>query len=566
MAVFTVAFIAIFRNVTPHVLIRMENDYLDEQIEVVKGSFDKARKNITAMADDMAVREDTLLFVQGDYPGFVAHSWPHGSPLQSYGFNLLYIKDPEGRDRYAEGWDFLQGKEFPLPPGLSEYLNRFSQSVITRYINEGDPHTSMAEPETEGILLYEGVPYLLSIKPIIAPGSSQPSAGTLVLLHILDNDFFRRLTCYDRDTFAIIVPPDSRDSKGASFNRINSHEMSAFIPLKDIHGADIFLQVQSSRSAYVRGENAFNTLGLFLICGFMLFVLGFYFFMIRRILSPVERLSQDIYKITPNDRVDSTLYAGSREVQILCTSINDMLEKLNQSTVSTNVFKGILNSMGAYLFVADLQTSEILFINDAMKEHYGLDDRVIGRYCWEVIQSGFTGPCPFCPVPQLQQRPKEFVVWEELNSRTGRYYKNTDCLIEWDNNRYAHLQHSVDITELKIAEKSLKRRLEQQEFMTAISQSFISTDDMPTLINTTLKMTGEFMDVSKTVLARLNKDNNMLEFEYNWYSEKHHIPQLPRRSFAFAPGEIFYDTFITQQKSYFACDDVGKIPSMDKLL
>ncbi|MDR2029058.1 MAG: response regulator [Treponema sp.] len=544
----------------------MEDDYLDEQIRVVRGLFDSARQNIAAMSEDMAVWEDTVLFVRGDYPRFITNSWPNGSPLQVYGFNFLYIKDLEGRDCYAEGWDFLQEKALPLPAGLSEYLNRFSESVITRHINEWDPHQSMAELGAGGILLYEGVPYLLSVKPVIPSKTADNPAGTLLLLNILSNDFFRHLTYYEADTFKIIVPSEPPGSRESSYDRLNSREVAISIPLKDIYGADISLRMQSSRSVYVHGGDTFNKLGLFLICGFMLFVLGLYFFMVRYLLSPVERLSKDIYKITTNDRVNISQYAGSSELQILCTSINDMLEKLNQSTVSTNVFKGILNGMGAYLFVSDPRTYEILFINDAMKEHYGLDDRVIGRRCWEVFQFGFTGPCPFCPVSQFEQRPRDFVVWEELNSLTGRYYKNTSCLIEWDDKRYAHLQHSVDITDLKTAEKSLKRRLEQQELMTAISRSYISTDDMTTLINNTLKMTGEFMDVSKTVLARLDKDSNMLEFEYEWYNEKYNVPRLPKRSFAFAPGEIFYETFITRQKSYYACDDVEEIPAIDKLI
>jgi PAS domain S-box-containing protein len=543
-------------------LIRMEDDYLDEQRNVVRGLFDSARQNITIMAEDMAVWEDTVLFVRGEYPRFLANSWPNGTPLQVYGFNFLFIKDLEGRDCYAEGWDFLQGRELPLPPGLSEYLNRFSESVISRHIDEWDAHKPMTELGTGGILFYEGVPYLLSVKPVIPFRTSTRPAGTLLLLNVLSNDFFRHLSYYDADTFDIILPPDSP----GSLERINSRELSLFIPMKDIFGTDILLRVQSSRPVYAQGENTFNNLGLFLICGFMLFVLGLYLLMVRYLLSPVERLGRDIYKITTNDRVDISQYSGSGELQVLCAAINDMLEKLNQSTVSTNVFKGILNGMGAYLFVSDPQTCEILFINDVMKEHYGVDDRVIGRRCWEVFQSGFTGPCPFCPVSQFEQKPRDFVVWEELNSLTGRYYKNTSCLIEWDDKRYAHLQHSVDITELKTAEKSLQRRLEQQELMTAISQSYISGDDMSSLINNTLKMTGEFMDVSKTVLARLDKDRNTLEFEYEWYSEKHGVPRLPKRSFPFVPGEISYDAFIARQNVYFACDDIEKIPAIAELL
>ena len=310
-------------------------------------------------------------------------------------------------------------------------------------------------------------------------------------------------------------------------------------------------------------KQTLNLLVLFLVSGFILFALVFYSIMVRYFLSPLEELSRDIHKITDSNRLDTESYPASNEFQSLCDSINNMLEKIDQSSISTNVFKSILNSMGAYLYVSDPETYEILFINDSMKAHYGLDDRVIGQICWKVFYRDFDGPCPFCPNQKLSETSGKFEVWEVLNNLTNRYYKNTDCLIEWGKNKYAHLQHSVDISELKAAEATLKKRLQQQELMATISQSFISSEHQATLLNNALLMIGKFMNVSKTILGRLDAAANTLEFEHEWHNEQQNITPLTKwPSESFGPGEICYDTFITKGDVYLVCNDVDENPRL----
>ncbi|MDR2758920.1 MAG: response regulator [Spirochaetaceae bacterium] len=327
---------------------------------------------------------------------------------------------------------------------------------------------------------------------------------------------------------------------------------NAYLDQQYITAADIFDKI----------EQPLTLLVLSLASGLILLSLVFYVIMVRYFLSPLERLSRDIHKITSSNRLDTKSYSSGNEFQILCASINNMLEKLNQSSVSTNVFKSILNSIGADLYVSDPESYEILFINDSMKAHYGLDDRVIEQTCWKVFHRDFTGPCPFCPNKKLSENSGTVEVSEVFNNLTNRYYKNTDCLIDWGKNKYAHLQHSVDISELKAAEATLKKRLQQQELMAAISQTFISSENQSTLLHNALLMIGKFMNVGKTVLLRLNPAANTLEFEHEWYNEGRNLPHAPKQSSPFEPGEIFYDTFITKGDVYLTCNNVDENPKL----
>jgi len=187
---------------------------------------------------------------------------------------------------------------------------------------------------------------------------------------------------------------------------------------------------------------------------------------------------------------------------------------------SINVLKSILNDVESYLYVSDIQTGEILLMNDRMKEDFHLGDKAAGGICWELLQSGFEKRCDFCPVNQLIGGQDTPVVWEEYNQVTGRYYKHTDRLIEWPGGKKVHLQHSTDITDIKLAEESLEKRLKQQELMSAISQSLTTTQDTQDLIYEALKTAGEFMHMNQVFLAKYQKDEGFLECLYEWYDEK----------------------------------------------
>ncbi len=221
---------------------------------------------------------------------------------------------------------------------------------------------------------------------------------------------------------------------------------------------------------------------------------------------------------------------------------------------SLNVFKRIMNGMDAFIYVTDPNTDEILFINDKMCEHFNIEDGV-GRICWQVLQDGFTSRCEFCPNYFLEDNPDKDYVWEELNTVTKKYYKNSDKLIEWIDGRKVHMQHSVDITELKTAEEDLNRRLAQQELMSEISQSFISGDDVDH-VEEALRKVGEFMEISRIVVTLYDREMQAISLDYEWRNgalENADAESLP--FVIFKEGGLLYDGLVTEKRSYVAIDD-----------
>lgn len=182
---------------------------------------------------------------------------------------------------------------------------------------------------------------------------------------------------------------------------------------------------------------------------------------------------------------------------------------------SNRILHRILNSLDACIYVSDPNTYEILYINDKMNALFN-NEQLTGKVCWQVLQTGMTEPCSFCPIKQLLKDPTKSVVWEELNSKTNSYFKNTDNLIEWYDGRLVHVQHSVDITETKLLELERLKQLEQQQLMFSISSSFASNENLEVLINNALERIGKFFSVSRVYLMENTGTQTEFYIKYQW--------------------------------------------------
>lgn len=126
----------------------------------------------------------------------------------------------------------------------------------------------------------------------------------------------------------------------------------------------------------------------------------------------------------------------------------------------------VLDSLDAIIYVADMSSYEILFMNRQAREIFG---EGAGCKCWEVMQCNQTGPCDFCSnekVAVLKDAGPGLTntyVWENHNTVNRRWYEHRDRPIKWMGNIPAKLSIASDITERKNEEKREREAREQLE-------------------------------------------------------------------------------------------------------
>ena len=113
----------------------------------------------------------------------------------------------------------------------------------------------------------------------------------------------------------------------------------------------------------------------------------------------------------------------------------------------------LFNSMNAVVYVADLETYDLLYVNKCAIEHFGEDWQ--GGKCFHYLQSGIEQPCAFCTNPQLASEgvAGDTVTWEFKNLKNQRWYECFDKAIYWTDGRLARLEIAFDITERKELER-----------------------------------------------------------------------------------------------------------------
>ncbi len=559
---FTCVFYAVFHSGLPGMLLQSETLHQTEQLEVVGKIFASAQDRLYSMTADTALWPEAVDYAEGRNPDFIAKNWPDAPQPAVYRFNLFLIKDKDGNDLHAEFYDYLEHKPLPVPRGFSDFLRPVVRSLLERHRSPQDPALSLKEWGAGGIAFFDGVAYSFAIMPVQASRGAEKPSGVVIMGVILNNGYFRDLTHFDSSTFEILSLAENIPA-GGDVRRESGGIISASMTLQDIESRPVLLRMSDRRPIYEEGKKVLNRTALLLVGVMALFAVAIYQLTRRRILRPIERLSVDMAELGSAQAIDATKYSGSREFAALCVSINDMRHRLSRSRDSISVLQHILNGMDAYLYVTDPQTDEILFINDKMREHYGIEGKGVGRICWQALQSGFTQRCGFCPNFTLEKNPDEVVIWEEHSTLTGRWYHNTDRLIDWPDGRKVHLQHSVDVTDIKRAEESLKQRLDQQELMAAMAQSFISSADMDSLITDALRMAGEFMNLGRILLGALSHGGKAIRFDYVWHNKERGVGPLSADTFFFPEGGGMLADLTARREPFLAYEDISGVEYLE---
>jgi PAS domain S-box-containing protein len=173
-----------------------------------------------------------------------------------------------------------------------------------------------------------------------------------------------------------------------------------------------------------------------------------------------------------------TILTGSSIALVMSSRLSKFLEqevetKTGELKESHERLLTVLDSLDAAVYVADMETYEILFVNKYLRNLFG---DVMGKTCWQALQAGQSGPCDFCTNEKLltaDGEPSGEYSWEFQNTVTGRWYEIRDRAIRWVDGRIVRLEIAIDITERKQAEEELQKSEEQYRRLVELSPDAI---------------------------------------------------------------------------------------------
>lgn len=85
--------------------------------------------------------------------------------------------------------------------------------------------------------------------------------------------------------------------------------------------------------------------------------------------------------------------------------------------LTSEFYKNILNRINSNIYITDIDTDKIVYMNDYMKHTFHLQNPE-GETCWKILQCDMTGRCPFCKIEQL----KKYTTQQCLCMERKKYY------------------------------------------------------------------------------------------------------------------------------------------------
>jgi len=167
----------------------------------------------------------------------------------------------------------------------------------------------------------------------------------------------------------------------------------------------------------------------------------------------------------------------------------------------------IFDSIDEIIYVSDPETYEVLYVNRSLIKDRG---NVIGKKCYKAFQ-GFDSPCPFCTNKHIfGKKTGQPYIWDFQNKVNLRWYHCIDKAIRWPDGRWVRYEMAQDITDRKLAEEVLRKRMEQdirhQRALLEITK--LDNSNFDSIIKKIPEIDSKALDVERVSVWLYNKNRS----------------------------------------------------------
>jgi len=158
------------------------------------------------------------------------------------------------------------------------------------------------------------------------------------------------------------------------------------------------------------------------------------------------------------------------EVDYLVCTATDITELKNMERILQEEHEQILSifeSIDIPIYVADMETYELVFANQQVRDELG--DDIVGRKCYRALM-GRDAPCDFCTNDIIREKGGLPYYYVQHNPIIDRDYQCMTRMIRWQNGRDVHLSIAFDITDRMRMEEALRMANEKLNLMVSVTR------------------------------------------------------------------------------------------------
>ncbi len=205
-------------------------------------------------------------------------------------------------------------------------------------------------------------------------------------------------------------------------------------------------------------------------------------------------------------------------------------DELNELAISNRNSADILDNSDSIVYVSDLKTYELLYLNELGKRAVGIvsDEDLKGRKCHAVLQ-GKDAPCEFCTNHLLNE--KEYYEWSHYNPVLDKTFLLKDKLAHF-NGELARLEIATDISKVVALEKKLTDRLADEHFLMRCVEMLHSGNEPNTSIYSLLEAVASYYDAERSYIFEISECKKTISNTYEYckdgaISYKDNLQKLP---------------------------------------
>ncbi len=203
-------------------------------------------------------------------------------------------------------------------------------------------------------------------------------------------------------------------------------------------------------------------------------------------------------------------------------------------------FWDMYENMQEVVYVTDMDSYELVYINKYGRENYGVAslEELRGRRCYDLLQK-CSSPCSICTNSHL--KPGQFYEWRYYNGLLGKTFLIKDTMIVENGHRY-RLEIAIDLGEVDKQKKAIKEFTSNETMVNDALRLSLSEPTPEKSIEVLLKHLGQSLKSDRVYIFE-ERDNGTVCNTYEWCAggvepQKDFLQEVP-----FEVVSLWYDTF-----------------------